>query len=181
MATETGGLSPRPRGSLGRSLLCFDKRGSIPASAGEPGHRRRHALRRGVYPRVRGGAEVEALGVVCGEGLSPRPRGSRGLVINLFKLAGSIPASAGEPGRIGGCACRDAVYPRVRGGALRRRGRSADSEGLSPRPRGSPLYSGVSLPSAGSIPASAGEPPSCRAAATRSRVYPRVRGGAATR
>ena len=50
--------------------------------------------------------------------------------------------------------------------------------GLSPRVRGSLCY-GVWRPrETGSIPACAGEPPSCQGRGERSRVYPRVCGGA---
>ena len=112
-----GGLSPRPRGSHGVGGDRLGRRGSIPASAGEPRPRWTMMARSRVYPRVRGGA-----GVVPGEadvfrGLSPRPRGSLQVRGHDHASRGSIPASAGEPKKTPETTPLDGVYPRVRGGA----------------------------------------------------------------
>ena len=111
------GLSPRVRGS--RRLLADepDRRGSIPACAGEPPSLRPRPRSAAVYPRVCGGAESPGHEPSELLGLSPRVRGSRTSGIGAAISSGSIPACAGEPG-LAAFLCRlHAVYPRVCGGA----------------------------------------------------------------
>ncbi len=133
------GLSPRPRGSLQHPEVQWHWRGSIPASAGKPRLHPHLPKRYGVYPRVRGEAINPELLGEDDQGLSPRPRGSRRVNSRVLTLIGSIPASAGKPSTTGGSAQESRVYPRVRGEAQHHGRFRTRVEGLSPRPRGSPL------------------------------------------
>ncbi len=69
------------------------------------------------------------------------------------------------------------VYPRVRGGNLRRDRAVNYLDGLSPRARGKLWLETWRKMLLGSIPACAGETGVCSLAFFRSTVYPRVRGG----
>ena len=71
-----GGLSPRVRGNLGGTTDHGLRARSIPACAGEPGHRDPRRREPRVYPRVCGG--TFGLGHIVGKavGLSPRVRGN---------------------------------------------------------------------------------------------------------
>ncbi|CAI8736376.1 conserved protein of unknown function [Methylococcus capsulatus] len=70
------------------------------------------------------------------------------------------------------------VYPRVCGGAMIARLPFRQSEGLSPRVRGSQQGPGEFDVKQWSIPACAGEPPRIIVMQQAQRVYPRVCGGA---
>ena len=73
------GLSPRVRGSLIDDHLGGDRRGSIPACAGEPAGNRNKAKPARVYPRVCGGALHDLVRTILVKGLSPRVRGEPGI------------------------------------------------------------------------------------------------------
>ena len=90
---------------------------------------------------------------------------------------GSIPACAGEPGRLAGSLLRPRVYPRVCGGTGRPCFLKNWIGGLSPRVRGNLEYSGAGIVSRGSIPACAGEPEPGTSPRSQAGVYPRVCGG----
>ena len=110
-------------------------------------------------------------------GLSPRGRGNPVPPPDLWIIAGSIPAWAGEPGRHDRPARARTVYPRVGGGTIPIPRASSTAAGLSPRGRGNLLPSkGRPLPSR-SIPAWAGEPSTYRFSLPSIAVYPRVGGG----
>ena len=113
------GLSPRVRGNRRLQDVAEGRRGSIPASAGEPPRCAAHSPPAGVYPRECGGTRLEWRDPRWFAGLSPRVRGNHRLASRREIRSGSIPASAGEP---------DAAASRllVRGG-------------LSPRVRGNPV------------------------------------------
>ena len=122
-------------------------------------------------------------------GLSPRARGnlrgrrSRGVPER------SIPASAGEPGRAAAGEPRSPssaspiarVYPRERGGTRDKLARGWYCVGLSPRARGNHVGTRRVGRVSGSIPASAGEPVGTPGRSSRTRVYPRERGGTRVR
>ena len=154
-----------------------DNRGSIPACAGEPVGEAQEIGQVGVYPRVCGGTEVGAHGLLAGGGLSPRVRGNRGLPALWPELSRSIPACAGEPGRSRRGGRRPGVYPRVCGGTRWSAAMRSAWAGLSPRVRGN-LVELVQLHiRQGSIPACAGEPRASRIPPQIYMVYPRVCGG----
>ena len=69
------------------------------------------------------------------------------------------------------------AYPRGRGGTSEHSMTSSVPAGLSPRTRGNRRAARKSSGIRGPIPADAGEPPSSRQPARRSRAYPRGRGG----
>ena len=177
--TIAEGPSPRARGSLRRRHGYRPPGGSIPASAGEPSARLYKPRTPQVHPRERGGAATVGTPSARSRGPSPRARGSPGARPLEARPRGSIPASAGEPaGR--GERCRGVrVHPRERGGAGDVWYRRRAGDGPSPRARGSRDVPIAALLAHGSIPASAGEPPSGRTCHARQRVHPRERGGAA--
>ena len=91
------GLSPRVRGNLpGRAHPC-QKRGSIPASAGQPYTSSTRSRERRVYPRECGATARAGDQGVGREGLSPRVRGNQPFDGLPVSMTGSIPASAGQP------------------------------------------------------------------------------------
>ena len=163
---------------------------------------------RKVYPRERGGTAEQPDQPEAEQGLSPRARGNLPAAVPRSGPAGSIPASAGEPSPGRGRRGRRRVYPRERGGTVdvdaeshamladwiagvgrvtRSPGRWFASQGqrtasrvASRLRRFNPISrrAGGSGPR-GSIPASAGEPPTIGRCSGRPRVYPRERGGPA--
>ena len=181
--TATGlggeGLSPRVRGNLPPRAVRQRRGGSIPASAGEPQHALVRALRKAVYPRECGGTHAATSGRLKEEGLSPRVRGNLGTVGANSAPRGSIPASAGEPGRYGWLLSAAQVYPRECGGTWPPRGLANPMPGLSPRVRGNLAAPRLGEALAGSIPASAGEPNGPTPPRSRGTVYPRECGGTA--
>ena len=69
------GLSPRVRGNQVPDHDHEDRRGSIPACAGEPDRRNHGCWRCRVYPRVCGGTDMRLAACFLMNGLSPRVRG----------------------------------------------------------------------------------------------------------
>ena len=178
--TSQRGLSPRVRGNRSPGAPRRARGRSIPASAGEPGPRRRSGGRGWVYPRECGGTAARASISRTMRGLSPRVRGNRGGDVAAAAEAGSIPASAGEPPA--GCGSRpsSAVYPRECGGTRLGRPLQIPDPGLSPRVRGNRSRRSPARGLIRSIPASAGEPNFCPPTAGAFRVYPRECGGTQT-
>ena len=155
------GLSPRVRGNRGAGENDRPAERSIPACAGEPYPRCRSEGARKVYPRVCGGTlPPELLAALC-QGLSPRVRGNPVTVKSRLLLTRSIPACAGEPRAETAFATGPAVYPRVCGGTWNSCGKCLPKTGLSPRVRGNRTLQPARKVRARSIPACAGEPPSC--------------------
>ena len=111
------------------------------------------------------------------QGLSPRVRGNHGRRRGALRRSGSIPASAGEPPACTTASSERRVYPRECGGTRAAFSVAVAPTGLSPRVRGNRDWQFVLRDSAGSIPASAGEPRAGTATTNRSRVYPRECGG----
>ena len=92
-----GGLSPRVRGNRSRPAIVARRRGSIPASAGEPAPLSAAPEGGRVYPRECGGTPRRPCLAHTVRGLSPRVRGNPPLATRTADRCGSIPASAGEP------------------------------------------------------------------------------------
>ena len=171
------GLSPRVRGNHSVVQFGAGPGGSIPACAGEPSGARSTNRIMWVYPRVCGGTSNASSRSTFTMGLSPRVRGNRRIQVVPGRIAGSIPACAGEPCRKATWTSCSRVYPRVCGGT-----RNVDTyplafSGLSPRVRGNRIRHLCQRDRAGSIPACAGEPSRARCRSPASRVYPRVCGG----
>ena len=175
------GPSPRVRGSPGVVHRVDAGRGSIPACAGEPKHRRcfRRVFR--VHPRVCGGAVIAGYCYWWAKGPSPRVRGSLPHQNRLPQRNGSIPACAGEPRPSTMSRRSPRVHPRVCGGAACSRAPAAARPGPSPRVRGSHSMCRGRRLRRGSIPACAGEPPCSSESREPTRVHPRVCGGAYVR
>ena len=91
------GLSPRVRGNHVRVAEGDPCPRSIPARAGEPNSRSSRASSKAVYPRACGGTPGQSRRHRLRMGLSPRVRGNLGLPEHHRDEAGSIPARAGEP------------------------------------------------------------------------------------
>ena len=151
--------------------------GSIPASAGEPWTRTRPDPGTRVYPRECGGTPFLGRHLVQQNGLSPRVRGNPAAAASRRRPAGSIPASAGEPGVSAGSGGVEVVYPRECGGTSVSATLEHRRGGLSPRVRGNQTQSGFLEKGLRSIPASAGEPLVIRLNLPPQTVYPRECGG----
>ena len=175
------GLSPRVRGNHADGLRAGLERGSIPASAGEPGRRSRVATTVGVYPRECGGTKAPRLRTLLAAGLSPRVRGNPERYPDADVVLRSIPASAGEPPQSSQSPRKSRVYPRECGGTRMMSEKSSSSLGLSPRVRGNLPGRLCAAHRRGSIPASAGEPQGAPLAQSAARVYPRECGGTYSR
>ena len=91
------GLSPRVRGNPSVGRVAPRRRGSIPASAGEPLEQGELRVVEAVYPRECGGTASGECCTARQKGLSPRVRGNQGERRPNPGARGSIPASAGEP------------------------------------------------------------------------------------
>ena len=111
-----------------------------------------------VYPRECGGTLASGFDQIVLGGLSPRVRGNRRPAFVSMTKAGSIPASAGEPLRLGVVKHIKAVYPRECGGTASITRHQPPATSLSPRVRGNRIDAITKWDQEGSIPASAGEP-----------------------
>ena len=176
-----GGLSPRVRGNPDERLGQIERRGSIPAGAGEPSRLNLARISKGVYPRGCGGTYARGEGMPLKWGLSPRVRGNPFVARCVRRLAGSIPAGAGEPPFASGRTFCSRVYPRGCGGTGLSPVSTQAEPGLSPRVRGNRGMAWQMNAVSGSIPAGAGEPTPTRAARTSGWVYPRGCGGTSAR
>ena len=177
MSLTFTGLSPRVRGNRLQSKRTHTLRGSIPACAGEPQHRRRNRHHCRVYPRVCGGTTAWSFSRLMSRGLSPRVRGNRDLLHDPQGYRRSIPACAGEPPVPSGEPDGPRVYPRVCGGTPAAAAARGPAVGLSPRVRGNPGQEQRQAEQVRSIPACAGEPQGALPSRRPPAVYPRVCGG----
>ena len=174
---EGQGLSPRVRGNLSLAAVGGDEARSIPASAGEPCHRRLGPSDAEVYPRECGGTVLRRREDAEIAGLSPRVRGNHYPQAIGLPNHRSIPASAGEPQLTKQGTRHVQVYPRECGGTSLDVSSRRSSPGLSPRVRGNRLLASPPAPTLWSIPASAGEPVIRSVISSIGRVYPRECGG----
>ncbi len=152
------GLSPRGRGNLLHRAGLGMGQGSIPAGAGEPAGAQATGRGIGVYPRGGGGTSPGSYRTRIAPGLSPRGRGNHRDAQGSADRRGSIPAGAGEPGRVRLADAEFGVYPRGGGGTDFWRSSPRYVAGLSPRGRGNRLSRLRVQLLPGSIPAGAGEP-----------------------
>ena len=152
------GLSPRVRGIPPPRPVPPLTSGSIPACTGNPPARNRPGSRRGVYPRVYGESPLQAGAPKPSEGLSPRVRGIRSLLLPVAPVRRSIPACTGNPAQSDIRAFMSPVYPRVYGESTPSPARTSRRGGLSPRVRGIRLANRRRSDRFGSIPACTGNP-----------------------
>ena len=99
LASDSEGLSPPTRGNPPGSIVCSGMGRSIPAHAGEPSGSAKSVDFGSVYPRPRGGTSPARARASSSAGLSPPTRGNLLMRVPSGRIAGSIPAHAGEPGR----------------------------------------------------------------------------------
>ena len=133
-----GGSSPRGRGSRRQLRLGYERRGFIPARAGQPARSSAAQCPPRVHPRVGGAASPTFASVSRNQGSSPHGRGSLLPECRQSFPGGFIPARAGQPCRGQGC--------------------SQGPKGSSPRGRGSRGLHFGSDRLVGFIPARAGQP-----------------------
>ena len=117
-AVKASGLSPRGRGKRRVEDRRRQRRGSIPAWAGETLLLCGFIFYPEVYPRVGGGNSSAKPPGQCLGGLSPRGRGKQPAGITGRPDGGSIPAWAGETAGRDNRPAGWGVYPRVGGGNL---------------------------------------------------------------
>ena len=91
------GLSPSTRGNLVHCRFLSSPLRSIPVHAGEPGYACQWDSSQRVYPRPRGGTQIEVDWDGDGLGLSPSTRGNHLQKNNPAVCLRSIPVHAGEP------------------------------------------------------------------------------------
>ncbi len=151
---------------------------SIPACAGQPGLAYLGQSGTRVDPRVRGAATIDQSTASPDQGRSPRARGSQGVRHRAAWAWGSIPACAGQPSFPCYWSWPRQVDPRVRGAAHWSAALRLACGGRSPRARGSLFSRLLHMPTAGSIPACAGQPLNSLPFFLPSWVDPRVRGAA---
>ncbi len=150
------GSSPRGRGALPQARACPPRRGIIPAGAGSTRRRRGACRRPSDHPRGGGEHRLALPWPHSAVGSSPRGRGAPGAGDLIFPDRRIIPAGAGSTTGPYTPPVANADHPRG-GGEHRPDGRSTDkSGGSSPRGRGAPSATALSLHRAGIIPAGAG-------------------------
>ena len=130
-----------------------------------------------VYPRLRGGSLGASQQLLYAYGLSPPTRGIPRTPARTTARRGSIPAYAGDPETILWTTFGKRVYPRLRGGSPIQPRKAEQGTGLSPPTRGILAGSAREDVVKGSIPAYAGDPRIQNAVSSKTRVYPRLRGG----
>ena len=177
LALDKAGLSPRGRGKRVRRTRRQPLRRSIPAWAGETITQYNDNYLAAVYPRVGGGNGAYDQRTGMQTGLSPRGRGKLRQPAACARIAGSIPAWAGETGLSDGTLRACQVYPRVGGGNLVFSKPERKHKGLSPRGRGKRAARPYGRRRGRSIPAWAGETTPPMTPTSACWVYPRVGGG----
>ena len=148
----------------------------IPAYAGNTDVWSRRATVSRDHPRVCGEHGRQTRGSNCVTGSSPRMRGTLCRQHHGSRHAGIIPAYAGNTLKWFPTAGLLGDHPRVCGEHLRFSTRAHIRQGSSPRMRGTLALSVVSLPSAGIIPAYAGNTSFSEFYNTVDRDHPRVCG-----
>ena len=170
------GLSPLARGTPFADNLAGCQNRFIPAGAGNTRLARSQNGSRAVYPRWRGEHFLIHDGEQYLTGLSPLARGTPLRVAKFHTKRRFIPAGAGNTLVVRFWNPIKAVYPRWRGEHAPCNLCAADSAGLSPLARGTPIIPAGIERLSRFIPAGAGN--TSRLAATRllAPVYPRWRG-----
>ncbi|KXS38170.1 MAG: hypothetical protein AWU55_1648 [Halomonadaceae bacterium T82-2] len=176
-----GGRSPRVRGSRRWRTGQTGGERSIPAGAGKPASAGYGCQWSGVDPRGCGEATVQSSVAIGRQGRSPRVRGSQVRQQERQRPAGSIPAGAGKPRKVGRGYGTGKVDPRGCGEAPIPTAEMRKAMGRSPRVRGSLDAAGGAAVVLGSIPAGAGKPPRSCPSHRAARVDPRGCGEAISR
>ena len=132
--------------------------GSIPTHAGKPPGCPGQSRAARVYPHACGETKSRTYGFGPDEGLSPRMRGNRPVMILIGPAEGSIPTHAGKPQLIAIQSTPLWVYPHACGETRSPMLSTKSGKGLSPRMRGNLRSVMTDAFSQGSIPTHAGKP-----------------------
>ena len=116
----------------------YNRKRSIPASAGQPSAARRDSARAEEHPRECGATMYFYHAATANKGASPRVRGNQDLPDKYTYQKRSIPASAGQPHRQWRCVPLRGEHPRECGATLKSQRRKSTEWGASPRVRGNP-------------------------------------------
>ena len=164
------------RGTLTSGCDVSIRIGIIPAYAGNTSWRCGSRCRAWDHPRVCGEHTMRNFPYLRDEGSSPRMRGTHGRHIQNRKLAGIIPAYAGNTHAsvTGERAKRD--HPRVCGEHACGRAHVQFVQGSSPRMRGTRVRAGLIPLGFGIIPAYAGNTQICGSMTISDGDHPRVCG-----
>ena len=137
--SDTGGSSPRSRGTAGTAISPGAVIRFIPAVAGNSSSRARSALPGTVHPRGRGEQQKPAFQLLPMHGSSPRSRGT--VRRQRAPVAGQrfIPAVAGNSASPTPLRAATAVHPRGRGEQRIWKSAAVAPAGSSPRSRGTAL------------------------------------------
>ena len=150
------GSSPRMRGTPLSVVRHVRRRGIIPAYAGNTSVAHRNSPATGDHPRVCGEHSTGAARRQSLVGSSPRMRGTPSTCPEEYRLTGIIPAYAGNTNRVRRRPWRSRDHPRVCGEHADNSSMTFNSEGSSPRMRGTHRIHILGLPHFGIIPAYAG-------------------------
>ena len=150
------GSSPLTRGTLARPSGRSAVHGLIPARAGNTRCRSRCHGYWWAHPRSRGEHRTLTLPRLPAEGSSPLARGTSGHCGSPGGCPGLIPARAGNITRFHPTENRRWAHPRSRGEHNKGVGSWWAVAGSSPLARGTPCATSAMVPSAGLIPARAG-------------------------
>ena len=155
------GSSPRVRGKLPRGRPEIHHDGLIPACAGKTSRcrQRRNAWR--AHPRVCGENAPRHAYAVIVPGSSPRVRGKPSHADRRQLIGRLIPACAGKTGHPETRGTDTPAHPRVCGENEHDGLRVKREDGSSPRVRGKPVPSRLTVHEPGLIPACAGKTYSC--------------------
>ena len=170
------GLSPLTRGNPTRLPGLPQRRGPIPAHAGQPSAPAGRRIQSRAYPRSRGATDTEIRGANGSLGLSPLTRGNRFAGYGNAALHGPIPAHAGQPPFAAVPMPRPRAYPRSRGATTLLVSELRYRWGLSPLTRGNLQLDPHRAALWGPIPAHAGQPKEKPPEGGLERAYPRSRG-----
>ena len=150
------GSSPHARGTRPLEMAGFCFRGIIPACAGNTYGQKAFPCHDWDHPRMRGEHPGGIWFMMLLIGSSPHARGTRNCRRNAARVRGIIPACAGNTAFAGNFHGVPEDHPRMRGEHRQEAFMSDYEEGSSPHARGTRTLPDVSDPTAGIIPACAG-------------------------
>ncbi len=114
-ATNEGGSSPRPWGTLEGTHRPGDSDRFIPTPVGNAGANSSRSARRSVHPHARGERGVRTLQHLAGRGSSPRPWGTLALARQSLNSRRFIPTPVGNASSTSTSPSDSAVHPHARG------------------------------------------------------------------
>ena len=175
-ASFISGSSPRVRGTPEPECPRIKTVGIIPACAGNTRASRPGRPCARDHPRVCGEHLVLAYRATIRSGSSPRVRGTPGRGVHAASRRGIIPACAGNTWSWRTAPPRGRDHPRVCGEHVPDMTGAFQTEGSSPRVRGTRIRVNLRRERVGIIPACAGNTPTSRWTRRPTRDHPRVCG-----